>query len=109
MVSNLLVRLLLLHHLPLQHHCLTLQSMNPAPLLCHLLAFLILTHCAATALGPVPVLGVLPAGSVQSGQVGTFFVTGVLVIGAGGLRSTIRCKCDRLCGRIYLDIFLKNP
>ena len=96
MVSNLLFKLLLHHHLFLLHHSPTLQNLNPAPLLCHLLAFLILTLSAATALGPVHVLGVLPAGSVQRGQVVTISVTGALVTGAGGLQSATPCKCDRL-------------
>ena len=109
MVSNLLVRLLLLHHLPLLQHTPTLQNLNPAPLLCHLLASLILTLSAATVLGRVHVLGVLPAGSVLRGQVATIFATGALVTGAGGLQSTTQRKCDRLCERIFLDTFLKNP
>ena len=109
MVSNPLTKLLLHHHLFLLHHSPTLQNLNLAPLLYHLLASLILTLSAATALGPVPVLGVLPAGSVLRGQVVTIFVTGALVHGAGGLRSTTRCKCDRLCERTFLDISLKNP
>ena len=110
MVSTLLSKLPPHQHLFLLHHSPTiLQNLNPAPLLCHLLVSLILTLFAATALATVHVLGVLPAGSVQRGQVVTIFVTGVLVTGASGLRSTTHCKCDRLCERTFLDIFSKNP
>ena len=39
---------------------------------------------------PVPVLGVLPAGSVLRAQVATIFAIGAPVTGAGGLRSPVR-------------------
>ena len=64
---------------------------------------------AATVLGIVHVLGVLRAGSVQRGQAVTTSVTGALVLGAGGLPSTIRIKSDRQCARTFHDICLKNP
>ena len=85
MVSNLLSILLLHHRLLLLH---PLQNLSYAPLLCHLLASLILTLSAATVLGPVPVLGVLHVGAALRGQVVTMSVNGVLGLGASGLRST---------------------
>ena len=75
----------------------------------HLLRCMKFRMFAATVLGIVHVLGVLRAGSVQRGQAVTTSVTGALVLGAGGLPSTIRIKSDRQCARTFHDICLKNP
>ena len=73
-----------------------LHSLSSAPLLCHLLASLILTLFAATVLGLVRVLGVLHVGAALGGQVATMSVTGALGLGASGLQSTTQSKCDHL-------------